>query len=63
MGKFLESEKVRQSKFKQESGYFSTESLADGLYHTKHRSFCIPRERSSENLFSEIRNSAMHYFD
>jgi hypothetical protein len=63
VGKFLESEKVRLSKFKQESGYFSNESLADGLYHTKPRSFCIPRERSSENLFSDIRNSAIHYFD
>ncbi len=62
MGKFLESEKVRLSKFKQESGYFSNESLADGLYRTKHRSYCVPRERSSENLFSEIRNSAINYF-
>lgn len=62
MGKFLESEKVRLSKFKQESGYFSNESLADGFYRTKHRSYCVPRERSSENLFSGIRNSAINYF-
>ena len=62
MGKFLESEKVRLSKFKQESGYFSNESLSDGFYRTKHRSYCVPRERSSENLFSDIRNSAINYF-
>ena len=62
MGKFLKSERVRLSKFKQESGYFSNESLADGFYRTKHRSYCVPRERSSENLFSDIRNSAINYF-
>ncbi len=62
MGKFLESEKVRLSKFKKESGYFSNESLVDGFYRTKYRSYCLPRERSSENLFSNIRESSIDYF-
>ena len=62
MGKFLEDEKTRQSKFKQESGYFSRESLADGFYRTKYRPYCIPRGRSSENLFSDIRDPAIRYF-
>jgi len=62
VGKFLESEKARLSTFKQESGYFSHESLADGLYREKPRSYCLPEERSSENLFSDIRNSVINYF-
>ncbi|MFQ5884662.1 MAG: hypothetical protein ACE5IO_06140 [Thermoplasmata archaeon] len=62
MGKFLESEKERLTTFKQESGYFSNDSLADGFYRTKYRPYCIPRERSSENLFADIRNSAVNYF-
>ncbi len=51
MGLFLESEKVQQAKFKASSPTFSDGARADGLYKTKFRPYCLPREYSAENLF------------
>lgn len=62
MGKFLETEKERQTEFKRGSGYFTTKAQADGTYRKKQRAFCIPRENADENLYQEIRHSALQYF-
>ncbi|MBK9049666.1 MAG: hypothetical protein IPL78_01725 [Chloroflexi bacterium] len=62
MGKFLESEKGQQAKFKASSPTFSEAASADGLYKTKFRPFCLPREHSAENLFPGIRQNALDYF-
>lgn len=63
MGKFLESEKPNQIKFKYESPYISTSARKDGIYKGKPRRFCIPRKNAEENLFQEIRQSALAYFE
>ena len=62
MGKFLESEKSRQASFKETSQYFSNEARADGIYKGKLRSFCLPRDHAEQNLFPEIRQTALAYF-
>ena len=62
MGKFLETEKEWQAEFKRRSGYFTTEAQADGLYRKILRPFCIPQENADENLYHEIRQSALKYF-
>lgn len=62
MGKFLESEKVQQAEFKASSPTFSEAARADGLYKTKLRPHCLPREHSAENLFLDIRQNALDYF-
>lgn len=62
MGKFLESEKPRQSKFKSGSPYFSAAARFDGVYKDKPRPFCLPLDHAEENLFSEIRQSAPAFF-
>jgi hypothetical protein len=63
MGKFLEAEKKVQTKFKQESPYFSLPAREDGVYKGKPRPFCIPREYAAENLFAKIRQPALTYFE
>lgn len=63
MGKFLESEKKRQADFKVRSSYFSAKARADGIYNNKPRPFCLPLDYSEENLFPEIRQTAIAYFD
>ena len=63
MGKFLENEKIRQSNLKTVSSYFSKAAREDGFYNSKPRPFCLPIERAEENLFSEIREAALKYFD
>ncbi|GFP19290.1 hypothetical protein HKBW3S03_00795 [Candidatus Hakubella thermalkaliphila] len=63
MGKFLESEKRRQTKFKANSPYFSEAARADGVYKGKPRPFCLPLDCAEENLFPEIRQTAPAYFD
>lgn len=63
MGKFLESEKIRQTKFKAESSYFSKAAHKDGLYRGKPRPFCLPSGCAEENLFINIRQTAPAYFD
>jgi hypothetical protein len=62
MGKFLESEKPQQAKFKTSSPYFSDAARADGIYKGKARPFCLPQEYAEENLFPGIRQSAPAYF-
>lgn len=62
MGLFLESEKVQQAKFKASSPTFSDGARANGLYKTKLRPHCLPREYSAENLFPGNRQKAMDYF-
>ncbi len=62
MGKFLESEKHRQTKFRTNSPYFSETARLDGLYKRKLRSFCLPLDCAEENLFPEIRQTAPAYF-
>ncbi len=62
MGKFLESEKLNQINFKITSPYFSAESHKDGIYKGKPRPFCLPLYFAEENLFPEIRQTALAYF-
>lgn len=60
MGKFLESEKVKQIAFKSHHKYFSmTDS---GIYRNKAREFCLPMKIAEENLYDGIRNAAINYF-
>ena len=62
MGKFLEVEKGRQILFRETSEYFTDAAKADGVYLRKPRRFCLPVDRAEENLFGEIRASALEYF-
>lgn len=62
MGKFLEKEKVSQTEFKNYSAYFSEEARADGYYKSKPRPFCLPHAYAEQNLFPEIRESALDFF-
>ncbi|TET06169.1 MAG: hypothetical protein E3J83_06305 [Candidatus Atribacteria bacterium] len=63
MGKFLESEKIRQANLKVKSPYFSKTARKDGIYSGKPRPFCLPVDCAEENLFFEIRQNALKYFD
>lgn len=63
MGKFLESEKIRQANLKVNSPYFSTNARIDGVYRGEPRPFCLPVDCAEENLFFEIRQNALEYFD
>lgn len=62
MGSFLESEKPRLTQFKATSPYFSVNARSGGLYRGRSRSFCLPRECAEENLFPDIRKSALAHF-
>jgi hypothetical protein len=62
MGKFLESEKPHQVIFKASSPYFSNAARADGIYKGRLRPFCLPLGHAEENLFPEIRETALTYF-
>jgi len=62
MGRFLETERVRQAEFKASSRYFSEAARPDGTYRGKPRSFCLPLDRAEENLFLDIRQTAPAYF-
>lgn len=62
MGKFLESEKPKQSQFKINSPYFSDIARLEGVYKGKPRSFCLPVEFAEQNLAPEIRESALSHF-
>lgn len=62
MGKFIESEKPIQTKFKINSPYFSDMARSEGIYNGKPRSFCLPIEFAEQNLVPEIRDSALSYF-
>ena len=62
MGRFLASEKQRMSEFKSKSPYISDKARNDGFYKKKPRPFCLPREYSSENVYSGIREEVIEYF-
>jgi hypothetical protein len=62
MGKFLESEKLHQTRFKAHSPYFSDAARADGVYKGKQRPYCLPVEHATENLYPQIRDTARAYF-
>lgn len=62
MGKFLESEKCRQTEFKVNSPYFSEAAREVGFYKGKLWPFCLPLDYAEENLFPEIRQTAPAYF-
>lgn len=62
MGKFLEMEKVSQTRFKKRSPYFSESTRLDGVYRKKPRPFCIPVEFAEQNLFPWVRRSAPAFF-
>lgn len=62
MGNFLESEKPKQAYFKTTAPYFSDSARLDGVYKSKPRSFCLPLEFAEQNLFPEIRESALLHF-
>lgn len=62
MGKFLESERLRQAEFKASSSYFSNAARADGIYKGRPRPFCLPIDHAEENLLPEIRETALTYF-
>ncbi|MCX6068447.1 MAG: hypothetical protein NT121_22310 [Chloroflexi bacterium] len=62
MSNFLESEKPKQTQFKAESPCFSEKARTDGMYKTKERPFCLPSEFAEENLFPEIRETALSHF-
>ncbi|NLG51937.1 MAG: hypothetical protein GX552_17665 [Chloroflexi bacterium] len=62
MGRFLEQEKPRQASFKADSPYFSEIARADGVYKSKLRPFCVPLDHAEENLFPEIRQTALAFF-
>ena len=63
MGKFLEREKLYQAAFKANSPYFSTAARAYGIYKGRPRPFCLPLACAEENLFPEIRQAALAYFE
>lgn len=62
MGGFLESEKPKQTQFKSTSSYFSDLAHSEGVYKGKPRPFCVPLELAEQNLFPEIRESALSHF-
>ena len=62
MGRFLESEKRRLTKFKTTSAYFSLAARVDGIYKGKPRPFCLPLACAEENLFASIRSACTAYF-
>jgi hypothetical protein len=62
MGRFLESEKRRQVKFKSSPPYFSEPARLEGVYKNKLRPFCLPLGYAEQNLVPEIQGSALEYF-
>lgn len=64
MGSFLVREKLQQERFKQTSPYFSPSARADGPYKTSPGPFrfCLPLNHAEENLFPDIRQTALEYF-
>ena len=62
MGGFLKSEKLKQIEFKANSPDLSNEARTNGIYKGKPRPFCLPLKYAEQNLFSEIRQSAIAHF-
>lgn len=65
MGSFRDEEKRRQAEFKATSSYFSEPARRDALFRGRGiaRPYCLPPECATENLFDEIRASALTYFE
>ena len=63
MGRFLQAEKINQVKFKQTSGYFSEAARSDGEFRSHPYPFCLPQANVDENLYPEIRDAALAFFD
>jgi len=59
---FLEGEKPKQTEFKASSSCFSDLARSEGVYKGKPRPFCLPIEFAEQNLFPEIRESALSHF-
>jgi hypothetical protein len=62
MGAFLESEKIRLVQFQARSPYLFADARAEGFYRTKYRPYCLPVEYVEQNLFPEIRKTALDHF-
>jgi hypothetical protein len=62
MGKFLESEKINQIRFKTKSNAIAPAARIDGIYKGKSRPFCLPVEFADQNLFPSIRKPALEFF-
>ncbi|HUV16035.1 MAG TPA: hypothetical protein VMW28_05675 [Pelolinea sp.] len=62
MGRFLESEKLKQTHFKSGSEYFTYKARTGGVYKNKSYPFCLPLEFAEQNLMPEIRESALSHF-
>lgn len=63
MGGFLEGQKPKQTEFKIVSAYFSDAARLEGVYKGKPRPFCVPIEFAEQNLFPEIRETALSHFE
>jgi hypothetical protein len=62
MGRFLESEKPKQTHFKVTSPYFSEPARVEGVYKGKPRPFCLPIELAEQNLVPEIQEPVLSHF-
>jgi len=62
MGKFLETEKKRQTDLKKSSPYFSEQARSGGEFGGREYPFFLPKMNADENLYSQIRQSAAYYF-
>ena len=57
---FIDREKVRYEQIKEK--LFSQEAQRNGTYKQIPRSFCLADEYSYENLYQDVRDSAITYF-
>jgi hypothetical protein len=62
MGRFLESEKPKQIRFKANTDTISEKAKVDGIFKGIPRPFCLPSEFAEENLYPSIRKAAMAFF-
>jgi hypothetical protein len=62
MTKFRDVEKAQLEKFKQVSASISDAGHNPGLYKKKPRQFCLPVESAVENLYPDIRETAVAFF-
>lgn len=63
MTTFSKDERDRQSRFKISSPHFSILATDNGEYKGHFYPFCLPVDCASENLFREIRDSSIAYFE
>lgn len=63
MGRFLESEKLRQVYFKETSATVSELGRQDGFFRGRARPFCLHESRSVETLYPSIREEAVAFFN